>query len=257
MRRLLKALPLTLTVGALSVAALTLLAVGCGSSSSTQARVINAIDALGSQTLDVYANGNDLFPNMAGGATLPAPGSTATYTPTASGTNTIQVYPHGSTSGGLFQNPGANLTLNGSTKYTLLLGGQYGIQSGNGAPNLYLLTDNNTAPTTGYLNIRVIDGALYLNQQGGFDIYLVPAGTVISNPSFSGLTLGQTTNYLSEQAFSSGYTLVVTPKGLPNSTLFSQTYPNITTSGQIFTIVLLDNSNQSGLGSPVLLTDVN
>jgi hypothetical protein len=225
--------------------------------------VVNAIDDLNGGSLDVYFNGSDTFPDIAAGQALPSAGSAATYTPVPSGSDTIQAYPHGASSGGLFSNPGANETLNGSTQYTVLLGGQYGITAGTSAPNLWVLTDNNTAPATGYLEVRVIDGSLWGNQNftSGFDIFLVPYGTIInpSNPSFSGLSLGQSTGYLSLQAFSSGYTLAVAPTSDPSDTFFSQNYTSVTTGGQIFTIVLVDNnSNQpNGLATPLLLTDLN
>lgn len=260
MRRLLKALPLTLTIAAVSIAALTLAAAGCGSNSA-QVRVINAIDDLQDPSVDVYVNGTDKFSGVGFTGYLPTQSTAATYTAVSSGTDTIQVYNHGATAGtgGFFSGGGAAETLKGSTDYTLLLAGEYNANQPAQQPNLWLIDDDNTAPSTGYMEIRVLNGSIYTYQQytSGVDVYFVPQGQTGLNGtcSCSGLTVGQGTGYVKLQEESS-YTITVTPHNLTN-TILSQTYPTSSSGGQIFTIVLVDNSSDTALATPLLITDRN
>src|SRR5260370_12188965 len=81
MFRLLKALPLTLALAALSI-----FATSCGSSSSAQARFVNAI-----QNTVVYGNGLDVEVNGTKkftGVTFPNPPA-STYTSVAPGSDTL------------------------------------------------------------------------------------------------------------------------------------------------------------------------
>jgi hypothetical protein len=246
MLRLLKALPLTLALAALSF-----FSISCGSSNSTQIRVINAIpDADGN--LDVDFNGNKITGStpMSFGSIFPTTNPPATYTGVSSGSGTITAYVTGTTT-----NPVNNGTssFNGSTQYTVVLDG---FARNNNSPAV--LIDNNTAPTSGSQIIRVIDASAFTpgggQGQGGFDVYITPPGGDTTGITPQTIGLGQATTY---QSMTNGnYNLVVVPHG--------GQIPIINwgigeADGTVRTLVIVDNSG-GGSGpapAPELFTDVN
>ena len=101
-----------------------------------------------------------------------------------------------------------------------------------------VLTDNNSSPSSGNFNIRVINASATL---GTADIYVVIAGTDIStvNPSYSSVAFGSATGYSSLAAGS--YQVVFTPPGQKSATISSS--PTSFSSGQVRTIIGLDGQN--------------
>ena len=164
MFRLLKALPLTLAIAALSI-----VAISCGSSGQARVRVVNAIpDA--SANLDININGTKDFTNVAFDSVYPTQTTPASYVSVPSGSDTIEAFNTGTTTSPVVNSTTASLS--GSTQYTVLLGNYL-----NKSPQAYLITDNNTAPTTGNVEIRVIDGSALANAEStGIDVYIYQTG---------------------------------------------------------------------------------
>src|ERR1700676_4356226 len=129
MFRLIKALPLTLALAALSI-----FATSCGSGGSAQARFVNTIPntAVYGNALDVEVNGTKKF----GPVTFPN-ASASTYTSVAAGSDTILGVQTGTTTQ-VFSHP---TTLAGGKQYTLVA---TGFASGRGGFVTLLPVSDNT-----------------------------------------------------------------------------------------------------------------
>jgi hypothetical protein len=244
MFRLLKALPLTLA------AALSFFAASCGSSSQSQVRVVQAISDE-TTALDVDVNTTKVFTNIAFTDVQPTPPA---YTKVASGRDTLQAVDTGTTTV-VIANTSAGLS--GSSQYTVLLTGFLN-GTGTNAPTFYTIPDNNAAPTSGNVEIRIIDGSAN-TPQGGFDVYIVPPSTDIRTltPQISGLLIGQASSYQTLNITGNVYEVIVTPNGT-QSPFINQNYTIPT--GSIRTFVIVDN--QGGGGGvpsqiPLELNDLN
>lgn len=245
MVRLLKALSLALAL--VTLATMIIVTSSCNSNGVAQIRVINAVpDAPAS--LDIEFNGAKAITGLAYDSVYPAPTTPPTYFGETAGIGTIEAFYHGQTTPIL---DSTNTTLTGGDQYTVLFAGVATV------PAAYLISDNNATPSANTVKFRVINGSASSIQQypQGFDIYILPPGQPISGiPTITGLTLGQsgqgyvTFNYLSS------YTVWVTAhkSTLP---LFDTTYPQ--NNPQITTLVIMDESNGSGVSSTMLeLIDV-
>lgn len=231
MFRLFKALPLTLALGSLC-----LFAASCGSSSQSQARAVYAVSD--GPALDIDVNTTKVATGVTANSFQPTPPA---YVKVPSGNVTLQAYNTGTTTSIVGAN-GVGTTLSGSSQYTVLLTGFLN-GAGNASPTFWTITDNNTAPTAGNVEFRIIDGATNsLQLSGGLDIYIVPPGTNIQNatPQVQGLTLGQASSYQSLNVASNGYEVIVTPHGNQNE-IFNNNYS--LTAGQIRTLVIVDSGN--------------
>jgi len=244
MFRLLKALPLTLAIAALS------LFTSCGSSNNTQIRIINAIpDAQGA--LDVDFNGNKITGTtpLDFKSIFPATNPPATYASEPSGNGTITAYVSGTT-----VNPvnNGNSNFSSSTQYTVVL---QGFAASNNTPAV--LTDNNTAPTTNTLEYRVIN-ASPSSPAGGVDVYIFPNGNQLpASPNIPGLTFGQGI-YVQALPYTagSGYTVVVTPHQNTGQEYVNQNYTPA--NGSITTLVLMDVQGGGSMSQfPVAFSDLN
>jgi Domain of unknown function (DUF4397) len=242
MFRLLKILPLLLAFIALSIFS------SCGSSHGAQVRVVNAIpDA--AANLDININGTKDFPNVAFDTVYPTQTTPASYVSVPSGSVTIEAFNTGTTS-----NPVVNSTtasLSGSTQYTLLLAGFL-----NNSPQAFPITDNNTAPSTGDVKIRIIDGSAVFGANG-IDVAIYQTGlTPPSSPQIMGLSLGQASDYQS-LTFESSYTIEVFRHG--NGTgLFTFTPPTGFVTGEIMTMVIVDAPGGGTYSpTPLVMTDLN
>jgi Domain of unknown function (DUF4397) len=242
MFRLLKALPVTLALAALSV-----FATSCGSSSQSQVRVVHAISD--GPALDINVNTTKVFTNIAFGGVQPTPPA---YTKVASGSDTLQAVDTGTTTV-LIANTSASL--GGSSQYTVLLTGFLN-GAGANAPTFNLITDNNAVPTAGDVEIRIIDGSAN-TPQGGFSVYIVPPGANIVGvlPQVSGLLIGQASLYQTLNVSGNVYEVIVTPNG--NQTpIINQNYT--ITTGSIRTFVIVDNTGGGGISAfPLELADLN
>lgn len=231
MRRLLKALPLTLALASLCL--LGVFAASCGSSSKTQARLVDAISD--GPALDVNLNSTKVFTDIL--FSNPVQPTPPAYNSVPSGTVTLQAVNTGTSTPYINS---VNTTLNGSAQYTIVMTGfNTGTQAA--APTFWSISDNNTAPTTGNVEFRIINASTNsLPLSGGLDIYIVQPGQGLGSPQVSGLTLGQGSAYVSENYNAAGYTVYVTPHGNQNQ-YFNITYQ--TPTGSIRTLVIVDSGN--------------
>lgn len=98
-----------------------------------------------------------------------------------------------------------------------------------------ILTDQDTAPPTGYISVRFLQQAI---ATGAVDVYFVPSGDTISDakPVLSDLTVGSVTDYINIPAGS--YSVVITPTGVATA---SYTGTSIAFSaGQVRTMLIMD-----------------
>ena len=250
MLRLLKALPLTLAIVAVSI-----VATSCSSNNGTKARFVNAIENTFQYggALDVEVNGTQQFSNVQFGNA-----SASTYTPIPSGNVTFEG----------FESPGVTIpvftdstTLSGGTQYTEVATGQAG-----GQVVLLSLSDDNSLPNNGTLNFRVINAAFNASSSpnGSVDIWIEPfpdPNPILEPATIQNLAYQSASGYVNVPYNSGGggFTMYVDTVGggtrlitVPISVSGSQT------SASICTLVLVDNPNSSSMSStPVLLHDNN
>jgi hypothetical protein len=112
------------------------------------------------------------------------------------------------------------------------------------------LSDDNTAPTSGNIKIRVINASPTL---GTADVYIVPAGTGITpgSPTFANLAYQSASGYQSLTAGS--YEVIFTFAGQASAVIDSN--PLSFSAGQIRSVVGLDGS--AGGFTTAVLSDLN
>jgi hypothetical protein len=241
MFRLLKALFLIS-----AIALLTLSATSCGSGSNASVRAVNGIENSNSQGLDIDVNGTKYFTAVTPGGVVPTPPN---YNSVPSGNVSITSFATGSTGTSVAS---GNATFSASSQYTLVLFGT------TGSPQIYSFPDNNTTPTDGYVEFRVINASIA--GPSAVDVY------VIQNPSSgdnnaqvfqSNLAAGQETSYF-KGVFTGttvGYNVIVTSSGSKGEIVNQNYYP--ATKG-IITLVLVDNHTQTAMSpTPIELDDLN
>jgi hypothetical protein len=262
MPRSLKALPLTLALLTLALAALSLLFTSCGGSGNTaQARFINAISdtqAYGNAGLDIDINTTKQFTNII----FPVPPSSS-YKSIPSGNDTVEGLETNSTTQVFSQNVG----LIAGSQYTLIA---TGLDTGSNGSNVVILSpvDNNTAPANGSVNFRVINASVFgpTGDGNAVDVYILPTGTnatscsppnCISNLAYKSASAYVTLPYNSN---GNGWQLTVTRStGNPTPYFnFSIATFGGASEGAICTLVLTDQQNGSNMSSlPVQLNDLN
>jgi hypothetical protein len=246
MFRLLKALPVTLALAALSISA-----TGCGSSSSAQARFVNAIPntAVYGGSLDVEVNttkefSNVVFPNA----------SASTYASVPSGNDTILGLQTGTTT----QVFSDTTTLSSGKQYTLVANGSAG-----GTVVLLSIPDTNTAPASGNVEFRVINASP--SGPLAVDVYIEPTpfNGNLTNPAISALAQTQASSYvtLPWNSDGSGWTIIVTAAGSTtpyNGFNFNTGNIGGQSTTAIRTLVLTDVQNGNSMSlNPIVLSDLN
>jgi Domain of unknown function (DUF4397) len=215
------------------------LTVGCGSSSARY-RYIQAATAVPTN-VDLQVDGKTV-------QTAVGYGQPATYHSSSSGSRKFVIFPTGTTT-----NPyiSASVSL-GSHDTTVISEGPFASIA------LAPYTDDNTAPTTGNVKVRIIQASpTAAAPPQGIDVYVVPTGQGIGgvNPQFTNLAYPNASpTYLSLAAGS--YDVIMTVTGTQNI-LNSLTGTYTLTSGQIRTIVVLDASFGGGPYQQLLLNDLN
>jgi hypothetical protein len=246
MLRLLKIVTLMLALAAFSV-----LNVSCGSSGDAQVRVINAIDTSPATNLDVYINGTIYFTNVAFDQVNPTQTTPAKYTGVPSGNVTVQAYPTGTTSNPIFKS-GVSASLGGSTTYTMLLGGS------TSSANVNLLTDNNTSPTNGNMEVRVINGAASTAPPGqGIGVAIYQRGQTVPPPT--NVAFGQSTGYVN-LPFEAQQTYLVEVFLGTSEELFTFAFipGGSASAGQITTLAIIDNPGGFSINNtPLTMIDLN
>jgi len=163
MRRLLKALPLTL-----AIAAVCIVATSCGSNNGTKARFFNAIE--NTSALDVEVNGTQQYTNVIFN-------NASSYTPIPAGNVTFEGFDYPGVTNPVFTD---STTLSGGTQYTEVATG-FAVGTG-GQVALLSLSDDNSLPNDSTLNFRVINAAYNASSSpnGAVDIWIERAPYVFS-----------------------------------------------------------------------------
>jgi Domain of unknown function (DUF4397) len=225
---------LTKVVGLLGLSGAALLA-GCGggggSSSQTQLRVMNAVPD--ETSINVLLDGSSVGSAVAYGAAN-------NYAQTKSGSRHLQVEPTSSTTTFVDQ----TITLAGGASNTIL------VANYSSSGSAVVLTDDNTAPTTGNIKLRIVNASPGL---GTSDVYVVPPNTNLNNvtPSVTAMGLESSSDYMSLSAGT--YYVAFTPQGSKYAYLYAG--PFTFTAGQNRTIVAINN--QSGGFTTATLNDLN
>jgi hypothetical protein len=209
----------------LSILGVVFTTTGCGSSTAN-VRLMNAL--VGVSSIDMLIDNKSTVTGTTYGAV-------SAYVTVNSGSRNLIVEATGTTS------PLINQTI------SIPSGDSTVLATGSGA---VVFTDNNTAPPSGNIKIRVINASPTL---GTADVYIVASGTSIAglSPTFSNLAHQAASGYQTLAAGS--YQVVFTPPG--------QQFAEITTSaqsfasGQIRSVVALDAQN--GGFTTAVLSDLN
>jgi hypothetical protein len=164
----------------------------------------------------------------------------SSYTSVSSGSQTLDVEQSGSSSSVANQ----SINLSGGDDYTILLANY------SSSVAVVTLTDNNTAPSSGDANLRVIHAAPALQ---AVDIYVVAPGTALASvtPSASDISFESATTYLPLAAGT--WEIYFTLTGEKQAYIDSG--PLSLTSGYVYSLVGLDGS--AGGYTSALVTDVD
>jgi hypothetical protein len=200
----------------------------CGSgNSNAQLRVMNA--SPGESSVNVTLNSTTIATGLGYGA---ATG----YTGVGAGSPTIDFVPNGGSTTLINE----SIPVSSGTTYTVLAD-NYSTDIG-----LTVFTDNNTAPSAGNLNLRIINGSPGL---GTADVYVVAPGTNLNTvtPSVTSLTFPTASSYLSLAA--GNYEVYFTLTG--QKLAYIDSGPQNWSAGQVRTVVGL-NGESSGYTATVL-----
>jgi uncharacterized protein DUF4397 len=215
-----------------------LLSVGC-SSGKSRYRFVQATPSIPTN-VDLFVDGKSVQTSITFG-------QTATYRSASSGSRKFELFATGTTT-----NPYI------SSSVSLGSGDTTVVAEGTSSTNIALApyTDDNTAPTTGNIKLRVINASPTVAPQGqGVDVYVVPTAQGIAgvNPQFNA-AYPNASNYLSLSA--NTYDVIMTVQGTQN--IISNLTTTIPlTSGQIRTVVVLDAPNGGGPYGLLTLNDLN
>jgi hypothetical protein len=161
-------------------------------------------------------------------------GAASGYSTVSSGSRHLQIEPSGST-------PFVDQTINvasGSSNTILAM-----------ASSATVLTDDNSAPASGDVKIRVINASSNL---GPTDVYILTSGTGLSaSPTFSSLGVSAASGY--DAVAAGSYQVYFTTPGTTNIIL--STNALAFSSGQVRSVVVLDG--QTGGITTSVLADVN
>jgi hypothetical protein len=201
--------------------------VGCGSSSHGSVRLVNGTPTQSS--LDLLVDSH----SKATGVTY---GAASSYISVNTGSRNLQAEATGTS------NIIASATVSVASKqsYTFMTLNNPGCLA---TPVVF--TDNNSTPSAGNFNLRVINASAGLGTQ---DVYVVPQGAALTNPTT--LTCGSASGYYS-QATGQAYDVAFTAVGNPNFINFSTVVTENALA--VRTLVLLDVANGSGEEAPVLV----
>lgn len=202
------------------IATLALFATSCGSSNNAHLRLLNAM--VTQSSLDMLVDGSNVAPNIGY--------STASgYISVSSGSRHVQIEPTGTSSPVI----DTTTSLNSGDNVTALA---Y-LNSSNANSSAFLV-DNNSAPSSGNFNLRIINASPAMG--AAVDVYVEPIGTGPSGtPTASSLSDGGASGYV---GLSSGTTwhVIFTIVGSPGSIIFDTGAISSPAAGQIWTVVGLN-----------------
>jgi trimeric autotransporter adhesin len=239
---------------ALALGALATFAIGCGTTHSNMRFVHASPDA---PNVDLAVDGKIVASNLPFATVFPG----SSYLSISAGGRLIEVRPTG-TAGDLVD--ASNVSFSTHKQYTVFFTGLV-TQPPNPppctvtppAPNqtINLVTDDNSAPQSGNIKLRVFHGSPCA--PANLDIYIVAPGTAITNlsPTIPGLPYQQASSYQSVAPTSNE--VIMTATGDPTKfRLVDQTYT--LTAGQIRTLVVLDVTGGGAISAtPLVLADLN
>ena len=206
------------------------LTAGCGSSSSNaNLRFVNVTPD--ESSLDFLINGNNQ-----GSVSY---GTTSGYKSVGSGSEHLQIEPTGTTTAII-----DTTTTAASGAYVSMFSLNFSFAVSN-----IILTDDNSAPSSGNFKLRIVNASPGLGTQ---DVYIVPAGTdiITVSPTISGLAFGAASGYSSLAA--GNYEIFFTG---PSSKFVNVDSGSITfNAGQIRTGLALNTSSTFGW---TMLSDLN
>ncbi len=218
----------------LIAALLALFATGCGDDKS-QARLRIVHDSPNAPNVDVVVNGATVATNVSYKAA-------SAYLTVPAASTQIEVRPTGTTTDVI----NTKTTLAQKTDYTVL------------ATNLVasieplVLTDDNTAPASGKVKVRLVHGA---PSAPPVDIYVTAPGASLAaaTPTLTNVPFKASSAYLSVDAGS--YEIRVTPTGTKTVVIDSGTVPLM--AGQIRTVIAVDNVGGGAPFGAIVLNDLN
>ena len=241
MSRSLPALPVVLAV------VLSIFMASCASTNLAQIRLINAMPD--SQSVDMYFDGLKVVSSLPFGGVYPKPATPVAYESVSSGFVAVEGFAAGTSTNPI--SPVGTVHLNGSTNYTVVA---VGLELSEAPP--ITIVDNDTVPTAGTLEYRIINASLN-SPPTGLDVYVVPPGTNLTKftPQINALDYGQS-NTAQVPAVSGGYSVLVTLNGSKTPII---THISAAPAGSITTVVILDNTGgTSGISAiPLVLNDLN
>jgi hypothetical protein len=214
------------TAGVLFSLSLLTILIACGSGSA-RIRLINA---------DPSQSGLDLLIDGKTVASAVAYGSASGYSSVSSGSRHLQVEASGTSNAISDQ----TISLSSASDNSVLF-------TNSGA---MILSDNNSAPSSGNVSLRVINAASSL---GTADVYVVATGTNLAtvSPTFSSLTFPSASAYTTVAAGS--YQIIFTLPGQKFGRITSSSL--VFSSGQVRTIIGLNG--QTGGFTVGVLSDLN
>jgi len=231
------------------LAALIIFATNCGNDHS-KVRVVNVSPDAGG--LDVAVDGKTVVTDVAFAGISPA----NSYLTVTAGNHTVEFRDTGTTTDRI----NSNIAFASKKEYTLLAVGKVNLPPPDPPPPstiaALLKTDDNSAPTSGNIKLRVIhaseDGPAHI------DIFVVAPGTDITDatPTIASLAYQQASDY---QNLAAGtYEVIMTNStDLTHGTrIVDQQYS--LTAGQIRTLVTLDTPDGTAMSdTPLKLSDLN
>jgi hypothetical protein len=183
------------------------------------------------------------------GGVYPKPATPVAYESVSSGFVAVEGFAAGTSTNPI--SPVGTIHLNGSTNYTVVA---VGLELSEAPP--ITIVDNDTVPTAGTLEYRIINASLN-SPPTGLDVYVVPPGTNLTKftPQINALDYGQS-NTAQVPAVSGGYSVLVTLNGSKTPII---THISAAPAGSITTVVILDNTGgTSGISAiPLVLNDLN
>jgi hypothetical protein len=212
----------------LLLAASVFISFGCGSSSKTRLRAMDATPQ--ESEIDVSLDGNSFASNV-------AYGTASDYSSVDSGSHTLQVYPPGVATAYIDQ----TISLSSGDKYTVLAANVLS------SANALVLVDETSTPASNTAELRIVHASPAL---GTVDVYIVSPGTNLStvSPTISGLAFEAVSTYQSLTA-ATAYEVYFTLTNQKTAVIDSG--PVTYTNGEVRTMVAL-NGEEGGYTLAVL-----
>jgi Domain of unknown function (DUF4397) len=211
------------------IAGLAFFATACGSSNKAHLRLVNAM--VTQSNLDMLIDGTNVASNV-GYATA------SNYISVSSGSRHVQVEPAGSSSPVI----DTTASVNSGDNVTALA-----YLNTSNANSSAFLVDNNSAPSSGNFNLRVINASPAMG--ASVDVYIEPVGTAPTGTP-TNLADGSASGYVGLSTNNTWH-VIFTVTNSPNQVLLDTGAISSATAGQIWTVIGL-NATQGGFSFAAL-----